>query len=581
MTHLRQRTAACLIAGWLVAGSSPGVLAHPTSANEFNSTGSCAALGHAVAEGVWQWCAKNEEKTFERCRDSFRSWVRDVERKCIERRHERGCSPSDYDAALWHMHGWKRPGQQIKLDFAVRYCEEGTQGQAAGSGAGGTPAELDREARRRVQTALTAQGYDPGQPDGEFGPRTRAAIQAWQQANGHAATGELTAEQVERLLAAESPPGSAATGDLHGSIAFAKLDRGSYAYGIAWNAESPEAARRGAREECARHGGGSACREVGGFRNACGALAIGDNNGFGTGWGATNAEAESDALSNCRAANRNCRGEVSRCVDGEYIRSEPVAMKPSGPNWIVAENQPCQLYNAYPEPGETVTWSGDCVNGKASGEGRAVWRDSHGEGVYESGYRDGKVYGRGTFTRSNGNRYEGEFRDGTWGGRGTFTWASGDRYEGEWRDGKENGNGTLTLADGSRYEGQWQEGKPHGEGTYTSDGYTYKGRWNKGCFGERGDGNWAAVSTTAEACGFINCKDLVARRRAFNREWDSLLRIATDKLAKRHGIPPSDVSRVMLYSQYDILVFGASPERFAELIARGGELESDERNCKE
>lgn len=43
MTHLRQRTGACLIAGWLVAGSSPGALSHPTSANEFNSPGSCAA----------------------------------------------------------------------------------------------------------------------------------------------------------------------------------------------------------------------------------------------------------------------------------------------------------------------------------------------------------------------------------------------------------------------------------------------------------------------------------------------------------------------------------------------------------
>ena len=63
MTHVRRRTAACLIAGWLVAGSSPGALAHPTSAEEYNNLGSCAALGNSVAEGVWQWCAKNEEKT--------------------------------------------------------------------------------------------------------------------------------------------------------------------------------------------------------------------------------------------------------------------------------------------------------------------------------------------------------------------------------------------------------------------------------------------------------------------------------------------------------------------------------------
>ena len=50
MTHLRQRTAAGLIAGWLVAGSSPGALAHPTSAEEYNSLGSCTSFRHSVAE---------------------------------------------------------------------------------------------------------------------------------------------------------------------------------------------------------------------------------------------------------------------------------------------------------------------------------------------------------------------------------------------------------------------------------------------------------------------------------------------------------------------------------------------------
>ena len=30
-------------------------------------------------------------------------------------------------------------------------------------------------------------------------------------------------------------------------------------------------------------------------------------------------------------------------------------LQPFGPNWIIAENQPCQLHNPYPGPGETVT----------------------------------------------------------------------------------------------------------------------------------------------------------------------------------------------------------------------------------
>ena len=39
---------------------------------------------------------------------------------------------------------------------------------------------LDRPARRLIQQGLRNEGFDPGAPDGLFGPRTRAAIQDWQ-----------------------------------------------------------------------------------------------------------------------------------------------------------------------------------------------------------------------------------------------------------------------------------------------------------------------------------------------------------------------------------------------------------------
>ena len=61
--------------------------------------------------------------------------------------------------------------------------------------------------------------------------------------------------------------------------------------------------------------------------------------------------------------------------------------------WIIASNQPCQLYNPIPEPGEAVTWSGGCVDGKASGHGRWVWRSSQmvaQEVVAARGDGDGK-----------------------------------------------------------------------------------------------------------------------------------------------------------------------------------------------
>ena len=319
MTHMRCRAAVCLIAGWLVTCLSTGSFAHPTKVEAYNNHGGCAALGHSVAEGVRQWCVTNENDNIDGCNARLRSWVWDVERRCNERRREFGCSPSVDDTVNWHLHGWTRPGLKLSLHLSVPYCEEPTQPQATGSGTVDVPPGLGREARSRVQTALAAQGFYLGQPDGAFDLRTRAAIQAWQQANGHAATGVLTSAQVEQLLT------TPASGDrYYGSIASAEIGIVTYVFGIAWSEHGHEAARQAAVEECERRYG-VGCNEIGRFRNRCGAVAIGDWQRFGTGWGETIAEAESSALYDCRPEIYHCWVEVSRCVDGDYRRPGAVA----------------------------------------------------------------------------------------------------------------------------------------------------------------------------------------------------------------------------------------------------------------
>ena len=70
------------------------------------------------------------------------------------------------------------------------------------------------------------------------------------------------------------------------------------------------------------------------------------------------------------------------------------ATPPTVPNWIVADNQPCRVYNPYPEPGESVTWSGGCVDGKAEGEGQLVWRSADSTKTYEGHMRAGKFHQR-------------------------------------------------------------------------------------------------------------------------------------------------------------------------------------------
>ena len=69
---------------------------------------------------------------------------------------------------------------------------------------------------------------------------------------------------------------------LHGSIAFSPEDDGSCAWGISW---SPDSSLRATRESIGQcHAcGGSDRAEVGWLQDACGALAIGDGNGSGTG----------------------------------------------------------------------------------------------------------------------------------------------------------------------------------------------------------------------------------------------------------------------------------------------------------
>jgi len=61
-------------------------------------------------------------------------------------------------------------------------------------------ATLDPEAKRELQIALQWAGYYDAAIDGSYGRGTRAAMGAWQEANGHEPTGVLTTTQRAALL---------------------------------------------------------------------------------------------------------------------------------------------------------------------------------------------------------------------------------------------------------------------------------------------------------------------------------------------------------------------------------------------
>ena len=62
-----------------------------------------------------------------------------------------------------------------------------------------TALQLNRAARQQIQRDLTLLDYNTRGIDGIFGPGTRGAIRAWQEASGYEATGFLTERQIGRL----------------------------------------------------------------------------------------------------------------------------------------------------------------------------------------------------------------------------------------------------------------------------------------------------------------------------------------------------------------------------------------------
>jgi serine/threonine-protein kinase len=105
---------------------------------------------------------------------------------------------------------------------------------------------------------------------------------------------------------AVAQPTLAMADDSYGAIAFSTE---SGASGHSYNYGSREEAEERALQEC-----GSGCEVVLWFKNGCGALAVGNNNGWGTGWSGSREEAENNALNQCSQQTSNCDVKVRACT---------------------------------------------------------------------------------------------------------------------------------------------------------------------------------------------------------------------------------------------------------------------------
>lgn len=153
-------------------------------------------------------------------------------------------------------------------------------------------------------------------------------------------------------------------------------------------------------------------------------------------------------------------------------------------DWTADPKTGCKVWNASPEPEESISWDGGCENGLASGKGTLQWfLKGKPASRYTGERKDGRANGQGVNVWSNGDRYEGEWRNDNPNGKGTYTWANGSGYQGEWRDGHKHGKAVYIWPNGDRFEGVYLNDRPMAGVYIKSDGTRFLADTSTGSIG--------------------------------------------------------------------------------------------------
>jgi MORN repeat len=129
-------------------------------------------------------------------------------------------------------------------------------------------------------------------------------------------------------------------------------------------------------------------------------------------------------------------------------------------HWLADQKTGCQIKNPLPLPDESLTWAGECKDGKASGPGKLLWYANSTlfltlEGVMEAG----ECRHNCTVSTQGGNKYVGDLQDNRPHGSGIMYYADGTKYSGGWASGKKHGKGTFRAKDGSSQQELWNHGQ--------------------------------------------------------------------------------------------------------------------------
>ncbi len=169
-------------------------------------------------------------------------------------------------------------------------------------------------------------------------------------------------------------------------------------------------------------------------------------------------------------------------------QTSPSSKNQSG-TWL--KDGDCALFSAGAGPGDSVSWTGQCLDGFAEGLGTATFTHDGQSQSFTAYFVHGMIPDGHIITRwGQGWSYDGEAMDGRFNGWGTLTTNTADRFEGYWTDGQMNGFGVLHRANGEIYTGDWKDDRPNGKGELRhADGTLVEGNFVDGKLSDAAGGS--------------------------------------------------------------------------------------------
>jgi hypothetical protein len=189
--------------------------------------------------------------------------------------------------------------------------------------------------------------------------------------------------------------------------------------------------------------------------------------------------AQSQRLS--REHSASAVSKISHCGQrmDERLLIFAQSMGASGqPGWIMDPRNGCSVWNTEPQPDETLSWSGSCLDGKASGRGTAIFRTRSGSTRVNGSMREGRLEGPATIIGADGTRIQAAFVNGMAEGKMLSVTPDGTSFETTAVNNKSEGPATLTLPGHIRIAGNFSHRSGNvfvGPATITTPNFRYEG----------------------------------------------------------------------------------------------------------